>query len=61
MPGAIHLVNKDTFLFMSCDKFLLLGPLMWDFILMVSHMGQLCLDSEVVFHRALNTELQENK
>lgn len=39
MPGAIHLVNKDTFLSMSGDKFLLLGPLTWDFILMVSHIG----------------------
>lgn len=27
MPGVSHLVNKDTFLSMSCDKFLLLGPL----------------------------------
>lgn len=38
--SAIHLVNKDTFLSMSCDKFLLLGPLMWDFILIVLSMGQ---------------------
>ena len=43
MAGVIHLVNKDTFLSMSCDKFLLLGPLTQDFILMVSHVGQLCL------------------
>lgn len=61
MPGVIHLVNKDTFLSMSCDKFLLLGPLTWDFILMVSHMGQLCLSRQVVFHHALNTGLGENK